>query len=336
MFTRSILLPTLIACVIAAPFIFSSAKQASQPDGPNAAPGNLAGYATYGNSGAYLPNVPISGLDPSNPFHQTGSSTNYQNAPIGNPAFYLNGRIGEPINPALTSNQSVQTGFGNPGLPSPQIRPQNPLPRNESAPVWMQTGVQPELSGLTPDFGASRTLVFPGDANGPDLSQPPMEFIPVMNFEEIFRFDVAPNWVKGRWKRVSTSPGSNGLHGFRVALVTGTNSWDLHGSLTYFFDQNQRAERITFRGWTGDASQLLKLLTEKLDFKTQPTQLAGFYLAKSWGKPTGGLLMQDPTVIYAENPVQQVALVLEINNPRGKFSLSEEFQSLIEGSQNER
>jgi hypothetical protein len=78
----------------------------------------------------------------------------------------------------------------------------------------------------------------------------------------------------------------------------------------------------------------LKLLTQKFDFKSQPTHYAGFYLAKDWGKPVGGLLMQYPTVISSENPGQQVALVLEINNTRGKFSLSEEFQSLIEGSKN--
>jgi hypothetical protein len=309
MFTRSILLPTLVACVIAAPFLLSNAKQPAGTTPQNSPIAQVAGNGAFGNPGAVLPNAQFSGPGSSNMFHQAGSQTSFQNAPIGDPAFYGNGNLSNlPVNPATTGSPASGTG-------------------------WPQTGPQPNLSGLTPDFGASQTLIFPGDANGPDLSQPPMEFIPVMNFEEIFRFEISKNWIKSRWQRVSTSPGSDGLHGLRVALVTGTNSWDLHGSLTYFFDQNQQVQRITFRGWAGDASQLIKLLTEKFDFKTQPTQWAGFYRSKNWGRPVGGLLMKDPAVIYSQNPVQQVALILEINNPRGKFSLSEEFQSFIKGSQ---
>ena len=61
----------------------------------------------------------------------------------------------------------------------------------------------PSLAGFTPDFGATQTFVFPGDANGPDLTAQPTDFIPVTNLAEIIRFDVYPNWVKSRWKRIS-------------------------------------------------------------------------------------------------------------------------------------
>ncbi len=309
MFTRSILVPTVIACVIAAPFLFSDANHPSGTAHQNLPNGQMAGNSAFENPGAVLPNAQYPGDGSSNMFRRAGSKTSFQNAPIGDPAFYGNGNFSNlPVNPALANTPAIGRS-------------------------WPPTSPQPDNLGLTPDYGASQTLVFPGDANGPDLSQPPMEFIPVVNFEEIFRFEISPNWVKSRWQRISTSPGSDGLHGLRVALVTGTNSWDLHGSLTYFFDQNQQVQRITFRGWSGDASQLTKLLTEKFDFKTQPTPWAGFYQAKSWGRPVGGLLMKDPAVIYSQNPVQQVALMLEINNPRGKFSLSEEFQSFIKGSE---
>jgi hypothetical protein len=56
-------------------------------------------------------------------------------------------------------------------------------------------------------------------------------------------------------------------------------------------------------------------------------------LAESKRKPTGAILMQHPTVIYTENPVQQVAVVMEMNNPQSKFELSDDFRSLIIGSQ---
>ena len=118
----------------------------------------------------------------------------------------------------------------------------------------------------------------------------------------------------------------------RVALVTGVNSWDLHGALTYYFDTSKKCQRITFRGWTGDPTRFLNLLTQRFDFEAQETQLAGFYLAKNFWKTTGGLLMRHPTVIYTENPAQQLAIVMEINNPSGRTRLSNDFQSLIEGS----
>jgi hypothetical protein len=59
-------------------------------------------------------------------------------------------------------------------------------------------------------------------------------------------------------------------------------------------------------------------------------------LAEQRRKPTGGILMQYPTVIYRENPVQQIAVVMEINNPKSNLVLSDEFQSMIAGSRNAR
>ncbi len=192
------------------------------------------------------------------------------------------------------------------------------------------------LSGWNPDIGNAQTLIYPGDANGPDLTATPLEFMPISSFDEIFRFDVSSDWIMSRWKRVSTCPGDPGLHGMRVALVTGTNSWDLHGSLTYYFDANQQPQRITFRGWAGDAKKLTEFLTQRFGFKSQPTDWAGFFLAEYRRKETGAILMQYPAVIYRENPIQQVAVVMEINNPQGKFVLSDGFQSMIAGSQNTR
>ncbi len=194
--------------------------------------------------------------------------------------------------------------------------------------------VQPpiDFSQMTPDYGAAQTFVFPGNAYGPDLTAPPLENLPVTDFNEVFRFDISRQWVQQRWKRVSTVPATSGLSGMRVALVTGTHSWDLHGSLTYYFDERQQLQRITFRGWAGDPQKLLSLLTTKFSFAQQPTTLAGFYLAKSWRRMTGGLLMKTPDVLQRENVVQQVGLVMEINNPNGSFELSEEFRALIAGS----
>ena len=72
---------------------------------------------------------------------------------------------------------------------------------------------------MVPDYGSAQYFVLPGDANGPNFNAQPLPFVPVMDFAEILRFDLNPNWIKQRWNRVSTSPGEDGLQGFRVALV---------------------------------------------------------------------------------------------------------------------
>jgi hypothetical protein len=343
MFIRSILIPSLIACVIAAPILFSKVKsgQTSQDQAAFQEPG--AYPSAYGNpAGApNSANAYFNGQANYQPFQQANSS--FQNAPSGNPIFSQAGH-------GQSRGQASVQGYAatNPAtLQSPTLMPNTQLANGY--PNRFSNGVPAQLAsanvanggrgingvppGLTSDFRSAQTIILPGDANGPNLNAIPLEFIPVVNFEEVFRFDITPNWVKSRWKRVSTCPGDTGLHGLRVALVTGTQSWDLHGSLTYFFDGNQQVQRITFRGWAGDATKLTRLLTQRYGFQSQATHWAGFLLAKKNRKPTGGLLMQHPTVIYTETPVQQVAMVLELNNPQARTELSDDFKSLIVGSQ---
>jgi len=193
-------------------------------------------------------------------------------------------------------------------------------------------GFDPATLGMTPDYGAMQTINLGGNATGPDFSAP-MQFTPVMNFAEIFNYGVNPTWIGKRWDRVSNVPVADGLRGKRVALVTGTNSWDLHGSLTYYFDEYQKCRRITFRGWAGDPSRLIEHLKVQHALKQQPSHWAGFYLAKNWRKSISGMLMKSPTVTYTENKVQQVGVLLELNDPNSKNALSDDFVSLIRGSQ---
>ena len=326
---RTLLVPSILALIVATPFLFSKSntKQAGLRNGPAS---YQAGYSTGTSNSlpAILPSTRSFGNpqppNGANPFHQAnatvGSNTNYplnsQSAPIGNP------NLATLDNPALGQTIGSQT--------SQVAFPSGPAIGGSGG--FSVQGVQPDLSQWTPDFGAAQTFVLPGNAHGPNLNAKPLEFLPVTNFEEIFRFDVNQTWIKQRWKRVSTSPVDQGLHGLRVALITGTNSWDLHGSLTYYLDASQRVQRITFRGWAGDATKLINLLTQRYQFRPQQTHWAGFYIAQKKRTPTGGLLMQHPTVIKTDNPVQQIAIVLEINNPAGNSVLSRDFHSLIEGS----
>jgi len=92
--------------------------------------------------------------------------------------------------------------------------------------------------------------------------------------QDALRMDVSKEWVYQRWDRKSTALSELGLYGVRVALVTGTQLYDLAGSLTYYFDQNGRVQRLSFRGRTGDTSQLVRV-AQHYGLQRQPTPIVG-------------------------------------------------------------
>ena len=289
---RSLIVPTILVLLIASPFLFSKVNTGTDAENGNSnsqVQGTQVGYDAYGNP-MMLPsaqNRQIQGQAASNnPFRQANATVNFQTAPMGNPSL-TNNAINGHTNPAMpmmipqgNANAGIQSGMviqpgavigGTPAIPvgAPMI---------VNGPGQIEQGIG--LSGMTPDFGAAQTFVLPGNAHGPNLNAQPLEFLPITNFEEVIRFDATQGWIKSRWKRVFPTPVADGLHGLRVALVTGTNSWDLHGSLTYFLDPSQRVQRITFRGWAGDATKLTNLLNQKYGFRPQQTHWAGFYIAQ--------------------------------------------------------
>jgi hypothetical protein len=358
MFLRSILYPSMVAFVIGAPMLYNSnwhlqtgnrvqqvGYRTSAPGGFyrggsfNGSPNQLGQVDSFPGSSQQAPLVGLNGVNVVAPAIQPPigltpvAPASIQLPQLANVDANLTQNPTQNLITNLAANQQSMV-VANPSVPTvAQLPTATTVPPGMvvsgpiiNAPATSSLG----LPGLTPDFGATQTFVFPGDANGPDLTAQPTDFLPVTNLAEIIRFDVYPNWVKNRWKRVSTNPGDAGLHGLRVAVVTGTNTWDLHGSLTYYFDVNQRAQRITFRGWTGDSSRLVNLLTSQFGLKAQPTHWAGAYAAQNKrGVPTAGLLMQHPAVITRENPVQQVAMVMELNHPQGSFQLSPSFLNML-------
>jgi len=258
------------------------------------------------------------------PFSGSGSSQGLASSTVETqPTLH---RIAQPTSfpQPLSANSGIANSVVAANAPQPNLISAAPgvqVPPTAIVMADNQAWAQP---GMVPDFAKAETMVFPGDANGPDLNAAPMSFTPTVNLSSLFRFDVTKQWITSRWDRVSTCPADQGLHGMRVALVTGTNSWDLHGSLTYYFDANHRVQRITYRGWTGDATRLVQTLQKQVQLRAQPTHWAGLYLSKR-----SGLLMKHPAVIDKNNPVQQLALIMEINNPAGKTPLSNDFQSLL-------
>jgi hypothetical protein len=83
--------------------------------------------------------------------------------------------------------------------------------------------------------------------------------------EQALRFDVTKDWVYRSWDRKTTAPTDLGLVAVRVPLVTGTQNASLAGSLTYYFNINDKIEHISFHGRTGNPSRLVHFLTSTYD-----------------------------------------------------------------------
>ena len=134
-----------------------------------------------------------------------------------------------------------------------------------------------------PPSGGSPTAATPGAAN----SSPA-----ITAFEEVFRFDITPEWIINRFKPVTPGLSQLELAGYRVPLVTGTASDDLAGSLTYYFNARQQVQRITFQGTTGDALRLTRFLVANYRFTRRMTQnplLVRYEVPKQSGPPDSAL-----------------------------------------------
>jgi hypothetical protein len=115
---------------------------------------------------------------------------------------------------------------------------------------------------------------------------------PSPTIEQVFRFDLSPQWVTSRWRWVSTVAGDPRQLGMRVPLVSGTRHDDIAGSLTYYFDEHHRLQRITFTGQTADPRRLLAAVIMPFGLKSQPTTDAAHYVAGDPKQPTSEVIVQ--------------------------------------------
>ncbi len=171
------------------------------------------------------------------------------------------------------------------------------------------TGIANLTDGGNPVFGG----VAPG---GPDAPRS----VPLVDIEECLRFDVTAAWILGRWPRVTAGLPDHDLQGYRVPLVTGTQEDDLAGSLTYYFNKNQRCQRITFQGTTGDARKLIGYLTARYGFKQQTSSDPNLYLYQiRWnGGPLSELHIRPARIVRADAPQARFEVLLALNDSSGK------------------
>jgi hypothetical protein len=145
----------------------------------------------------------------------------------------------------------------------------------------------------------------------------PLEGMPRMSIAEVFRFDVSREWVYQRWARKSTALSELGLYGIRVPLVTGTQLHDLAGSLTYYFNDAGRVERLSFHGRTGDTTQLLMLITQRFGLARQTTPVAGEQLLqlRRGDEVISELRTHPAPVLWANAPHESFVVELVLQHP---------------------
>ncbi|MCA9149171.1 MAG: hypothetical protein KDA92_07735 [Planctomycetales bacterium] len=140
---------------------------------------------------------------------------------------------------------------------------------------------------------------------------------------EALRFDVSPNWVIQNWPRVTTQVSDVDYRGMRVPLVTGTDPDDVAGSLTYFFNAQGIAERITFVGTTGDFEPTGMYLQQLFGMQRYATTGPGIFLAFAGNQPASIMYVEDPGVQSDTHPRNRYRIEIELNAPRAGVALSQ-------------
>lgn len=178
----------------------------------------------------------------------------------------------------------------------------------------------PHASGGSPSATGSTGMGEMHPAMGDAAAAPGTAFDtqPMPSLAEVLRFDVTVEWVLQRWPRVSTGLNYMQLQGYRVPLVTGGSITDVAGALTYYFNAQQRVDRITLRGTTGDPQVLVSLLAGRHHFARRLTNNPGlliYEVVDSKNQPLGSCKIRSAAVIKANKPYTRFEFDLVMDRP---------------------
>lgn len=186
---------------------------------------------------------------------------------------------------------------------------------------WKSLGASSDQGSLQEQSGLPEHRRTDPPPRGPGAElypvETPLEGIKSISLEEVFRFDVTKEWVYQHWARKSTALAELGLFGVRVPLVTGTQLTDIAGSLTYFFDPSGRVQKITFKGNTGDTTQLVTLAVRRFGLQPQVGSVAGEQLFQTTS--TSGVLSELHTrpsaVLWSSSPHDSFSVNFQLQPP---------------------
>lgn len=152
----------------------------------------------------------------------------------------------------------------------------------------------------------------------------------VNDLREVMRFDITPEWVIGRFSRVSTVLADMNLEGLRVPIVTGIRADDLAGTLTYYFDHSGHLQRLTIHGFTGDTKRFSEAMVTHYGLQREPALEAGAYTKRWNGRPTHFMRLTHAPVVYSDAVHQKYTVFLELNHPNLAFGISKQASKIVD------
>ena len=115
----------------------------------------------------------------------------------------------------------------------------------------------------------------------------------------------------------------------RVPLITGYQQQDTVGSLTYYFDAQQRLRRIALDGFAGDDRLLTTVAMQNFRLQPEPTLGAGLFVYRWNREPLSVLSVQYAPIVQAETAEVRRRVSLEINMPEAGWRLSPHMQAML-------
>lgn len=165
----------------------------------------------------------------------------------------------------------------------------------------------------------------PGDAlfgspQGPGSllhpNETPLEGIPRHSLAEVLRMDVSKEWVYAHWSRKSTTTSDLSLYGVRVPLVTGTRLADVAGSLTYYFGHDGQVHKLSFRGYTGDTTELVQLVAQRYGLqRAYASPGEQLYQVRRDNEVVSQLHTRPAPVLWNSSPHDSFVVQLDLQRP---------------------
>lgn len=183
---------------------------------------------------------------------------------------------------------------------------------------------EPESDSWVTSANPSTDGIYAGTNVEAGVGRANVAYQPPIDLRNVIRFDVTPDFVYRNFTRVTTVLSDLSYDGLRVPLVSGTQSYDVAGSLTYYFDNNKTIRRIQFQGVTGDANPLVQLMIQH--YRLNPERsLGGQLLTMRWNNRVTSFMHVAPApVVTAQQPNARFAFFMEINKPSEHYGLSQE------------
>ena len=179
-------------------------------------------------------------------------------------------------------------------------------------------------SGLPPVSNQAADPTLPGRAVDTDINGPIGYSV-----SDLLRFDVTPNWVMQTWNLVTSDLPDSALTGMRVPIVTGTESTDVAGSLTYYFNKSQQVERMTLHGFCEDPSAVMALAQQRFALRQFAAQGSPTYLAYFGDQPISIMRITSAPNRESGKSTKRYEIDLELNLPREGALLSSDKLMLL-------